>query len=981
MTLRPCAAMHAGFVSEAAMKLSNGSRAAIPILIGMIFSFSAAAQTASVSDAEASTPVTASSANLHMPDQRVQEIRLQLARTSDGAERYRLLSELAQGYWQDRRVPDFVRVRGEIADDAAIPAGRRSIVASELALTLALANEPAASDRMIARAKTLAKETDPAELETLPREPAYAYLLAEGEIARRFQNRHDVALIKYREHADLAWTHFNDPALSERRHRAAANEMLGSVAELTRIMVQNNRRAEALSYAREIRWYIDHRPDLRASLRQRGIADTALAIALCSFDDYDAALEAIDSSISTFRRANVPEYDGVYAGALRMRLMIALAMGRIESYRADADALDRARSINAVITTSVSADELDSLSSAAHGQWATATAQIGESMAKLLRSQGAQSPFYKYSSAIEMLYRFNDVTHPVSNADIARYVTPLTGTDADWTDSSTRGAYVEDAALVASMDRLLATKESPETQELAFRIAELLQMNATQGSMTDGAARLAASNPALRGLIEHEQALRYEQNTSRGLFASDAHKLDRMMATGADPNVIKRQREEVDDEGKKLRAEASRMRDLHGEIAAQFPAYRELRSPSIPAPSKLASALRPNEAYVNLYAGRSASYAFVIRSDGVLRTFRLNTTRAEVKRMIVALRASFDAGIPPRKAGDLAGFDLTAASGLYQALIAPLQPALGDATTVYLATSGILASLPFNVLVTRAATNLGDANWWISTVTPVEIPSASAFVLERGQRTNRAGAPLIAFADPSFDGKHADDAPPASVPDVRAPALRGATVPADFDYRQVTPLPETLDEARSIATALGATDQSVIWGARASRSRVLKQDLSDYRVVLFATHGIIAGEVPGMRESGLALAYEGSGLQDSVLTVDDIVPLRLNADWVVLSACNTGYTSGAAGDSISALTRGFFAAGARSLLVTQWAVESRSATQLTVGLFNAYGADPSLSKADAIVRVQRDMLAGKNGVLYRHPYFWAPYFLAGDAGR
>jgi CHAT domain-containing protein len=97
----------------------------------------------------------------------------------------------------------------------------------------------------------------------------------------------------------------------------------------------------------------------------------------------------------------------------------------------------------------------------------------------------------------------------------------------------------------------------------------------------------------------------------------------------------------------------------------------------------------------------------------------------------------------------------------------------------------------------------------------------------------------------------------------------------------------------------------------------MKTDLSNARVVLFATHGIVAGEVPGWRKAGLAMAYEGSALSDSILTADDIVTLRLNADWVVLSACNAGFVTGFAGDAISELSRAFFAAGARSMLVTQ----------------------------------------------------------------
>lgn len=129
------------------------------------------------------------------------------------------------------------------------------------------------------------------------------------------------------------------------------------------------------------------------------------------------------------------------------------------------------------------------------------------------------------------------------------------------------------------------------------------------------------------------------------------------------------------------------------------------------------------------------------------------------------------------------------------------------------------------------------------------------------------------------------------------------------------------------------------------------------------------------------MAYEGSGLADSILTADDIVMLRLNADWVVLSACNTGLVSGNAGDAVSELSRAFFAAGARSTLVTQWAVESQSAAEVTTGVFRTYAADSSESKANALARTERDMASGKDGRLYRHPYFWGAYVLVGDAAR
>ena len=139
-------------------------------------------------------------------------------------------------------------------------------------------------------------------------------------------------------------------------------------------------------------------------------------------------------------------------------------------------------------------------------------------------------------------------------------------------------------------------------------------------------------------------------------------------------------------------------------------------------------------------------------------------------------------------------------------------------------------------------------------------------------------------------------------------------------------------------------------------------------------------QLPGHLFAGLAMAFEGAGTKDSILTSEDVSNLRLNADLVLLSACNTGLASGEAGDTVSALGRSFFVAGARSLMVTAWAVESISAKELTVGMFQALQSGAP-SKARALGDTQLAMLKGKFGMQYRHPFFWAPYFLVGDSAR
>lgn len=917
---------------------------------------------------------------------RAQALRQQLAAASDGEERYRLLDELARSYFRAGRVGDALRVRDEIIEDARILAGRRSLMASELALNQALIGDHPRSQRLVARAKQLARETRPEEVENLPREPSYNFLRAEAEIARRAHGRHEVALAKTRERSELAWANFNDPALSDKRRRAAANELLNNVHLHVVLLVQNNRRQEALSYVNEISWRLATRGELQATPFQAASIEVARGIALSSHDDYDGALEAINAGIARYQRAGAPVHEFGFGSALRQRLMVALAIGQIAERLADAEALQRGRALSPILAGSFPEAESDSLAMAARGQWAAATTRIGENMALIARNQGMESPFYKYKAAMQLLFRLSDPSGNVGLSDIERFVDGLASTDADWADASYRGAYVEDGALTAAMAWLMRQTDAavaPRARALAFRIAELLRVNASQGALADGAARLAAGTPRLRALVEQEQVLRFDQATSRQAFALAAGRLERLSRQAeTDPLVLQRQTSEAAEKEKTLKATADKLRQLRRDIAAQFPVYRELISPSIPGSERIGAVLRPGEAYVNLYAANQAAYAFVVLPGGEFHAQRLEVPRASLREMTNTLRRGFDAGVPPHQPNDAAGFDLQAAHGLYQALIAPIEPRLKGSGTVYLSTSGLLGSIPWNVLVTRPAQRLADTAWWIGTTTPVLMPSASALLLARTQAARRAGAPLLAFADPSFDGQEHAAAGAADQRRVRPPAVRSNTgTQSALDYRRIAPLPETLEEVRAIAALLEAPPRSVIRGTQASRSRVLKEDLSDARVVAFATHGLLPGEAPGLLKAGLALAYEGQGLADSLLTIDDVVGLRLNADWVVLSACNTGLVTGNAGDALSALSRGFFASGARALLATQWAVESESAKQLTVGLFKAFAADPALSKAGALARVQRDMLGGQYGALYRHPYFWGAYFLAGDAAR
>ena len=168
-------------------------------------------------------------------------------------------------------------------------------------------------------------------------------------------------------------------------------------------------------------------------------------------------------------------------------------------------------------------------------------------------------------------------------------------------------------------------------------------------------------------------------------------------------------------------------------------------------------------------------------------------------------------------------------------------------------------------------------------------------------------------------------------------------------------------------------------------------DLSDRRVIAFATHALVAGDLDGLDQPALALSAPSiSGdNEDGLLTMGEILKLKLNADWIVLSACNTGAAEGKGADAVSGLGRAFFYAGTRAILVSMWPVETTSARKLTTNLFRYQKEDKKLSRARALRKSVLELIDGP-GFLdkttgqvvasYAHPLFWAPFIIVGESG-
>jgi CHAT domain-containing protein len=345
-------------------------------------------------------------------------------------------------------------------------------------------------------------------------------------------------------------------------------------------------------------------------------------------------------------------------------------------------------------------------------------------------------------------------------------------------------------------------------------------------------------------------------------------------------------------------------------------------------------------------------------------------------------------------------FDLTVAHELYGALIGPVEALIRDKRHLIVVPSGALTALPFHLLVTekpavavphvetlRDLAAYRDAAWLLKRHAVSVLPSvASLKALRMFARKDLGSKPMVGFGDPVFG--------PEATPEAfqRTAQARAVVTRSYTDYWQgagidrsklaqaLPRLPDTADELKAVAQKLGAPASDIKLRKDASETNVKRAPLADYRVVYFATHGLVAGDIKGLAEPSLALTVpkEPSDLDDGLLTASEVAQLKLNADWVVLSACNTIAGDKPGAEALSGLARAFFYAGARALLITHWAVDSDAATRLTTSTFDIMQNDPQLGRAEALRRAMLAYMNDATDPLSAYPALWAPFVVVGE---
>ena len=273
------------------------------------------------------------------------------------------------------------------------------------------------------------------------------------------------------------------------------------------------------------------------------------------------------------------------------------------------------------------------------------------------------------------------------------------------------------------------------------------------------------------------------------------------------------------------------------------------------------------------------------------------------------------------------------------------------------------------------------------------LPSVpSLLVLRKQAKAASAAEPFVGYGDPKLDGNPecGESQPPKACPGEgaaagSAPAKRGWSARGFASYfrggrgdvgtlRKLCPLPEAALELGCVANSLNARPGSVLTRKAATETAVKHAALDRYRVLHFATHGLLAGQAALVGSSAAEPALvltppeTASDEDDGLLTASEITQLKLNADWVVLSACNTAGDEKSGAEALSGLARAFFYAGARSLLVSHWEVDSYAATMLTTTAFKELSVTPDIGPAKALQRSQAALMDDAERPWNAHPF-------------
>lgn len=528
----------------------------------------------------------------------------------------------------------------------------------------------------------------------------------------------------------------------------------------------------------------------------------------------------------------------------------------------------------------------------------------------------------------------------------------------------------------------------------SFKVADLAKGSGVQRALTASAARASIKDAQLSALARNEQDLQKKT-------ASLAELLTTLLSAPPELQAIEVQAQ-IRSDIERYKLDRDRIKK---EIARKFPDYSELVEPKPATIDKTKKLLKPDEILVSWYFGDKEGYLWSVSKDEAAFFKAIPLSQSQMSKQVSQLRKSLDPSVSSVE--EIPPYDVGLAYKLYQHLLGSIEESFANKKTMLVVPHAELGQLPLSVLVTRGVPQPAKiaapvfmsyraVPWLAKKIAITQLPSVTALAaLRDSPHGDNARKSFIGFGDPYFSADQklqADKLNAKTQLATRGIPIKLRSAPKSFgvssaELALLPRLPDTSEEILDIAKVLNAESSDIYLNQKASVKSVMGANLSNHKVVMFATHGLVPGELNGLTQPALALSSpEVTGdKDDGLLTMDKIINLKLNADWVILSACNTASGDGGGSEAVSGLGRAFFYAGARALLVSNWPVDSEASRHLMTDLFKRSQANKSLSKSEALRQSMVNLIeheGAKNGNVmsysYAHPLFWAPFIVVGD---
>ncbi len=545
-------------------------------------------------------------------------------------------------------------------------------------------------------------------------------------------------------------------------------------------------------------------------------------------------------------------------------------------------------------------------------------------------------------------------------------------------DSAARKELLPDQLVPFMTAALAEAKRDPAQasglEEDMFRASQLPATGVAAQTVARASARLAAASADVADLMRAMQDAERRRDSMRLELADETAKPD------TERDITREARLATE-----LTSASGAAETLVHQLRDRFPAYGSLIEPGGISLADTRRLLRNGEALLSFVIGREGRYGLLVRPD------RFTARAVEITEQgLTADVGELRQALGPRPGG-LGVYDLRAAFALYQKLMGPFAAELDGVSHLIVAAGGPMASLPLALLVDRhpaagAEHDYATAAWLARRFAVSQVPSVQVFAaLRAAPRPVLAPSAFLGIGAPAFVGRRAAATTGSQAPsalDALASQCRDETPVAAALLRDLAPLPETASEVKAVGRLLGADQGSILLGEDATEAKFRALRPERYRILYFSTHGLLPGELRCQSEPALALSPPrqpaASRAEDGLLEASEVASLKLDAELVVLSACNTAATGRRfGGEALAGLAEAFFYAGARTLVASHWQVPSTATARLMTGMFERIGSDLSGGVAEALRRAQLQLL---DQPATAHPFFWAAFSVIGDGG-